>query len=145
VPNPGTYLVVLKNSQAKTIRIGKLAQLDIRKGYYVYIGSALGPGGVIARLRHHSKICTKPHWHLDYLRAETEFYQAYAQYSVERKECEWAAALAGSAVVSEPMKGFGSSDCQCGSHLFYSSSYAKVVRTISLIGAIQRVNLDADI
>ncbi|MDH5612696.1 MAG: GIY-YIG nuclease family protein [Gammaproteobacteria bacterium] len=143
--SPGTYIVVLKSGQAKTIQIGKLAQMDIRKGYYAYVGSALGPGGVEARLKHHRKVSAKPHWHLDYLRAETEFYQAYALYSPDRKECEWAVVLDGSEAVSESMKGFGSSDCRCSSHLFYFASHKNMVRAIHLIEVVQRINLDVSI
>ena len=137
----GTYIVVLKSDQGKTIQIGKLAQLEIKKGYYVYVGSAMGPGGVAARLKHHSKISKRPHWHLDYLRAETEFYEAYALHSSERKECEWAALMLGNKEASEPMKGFGSSDCQCNTHLFYFPSSVKTVNAIQQIPEIQKINV----
>ena len=137
----GTYIVVLKSSHAKTVQIGRLGQLKINKGYYVYIGSAMGPGGVISRLKHHSKISKKPHWHLDYLRAETEFYEAYALYSPERKECEWATFLSKTEVVNEPMKGFGSSDCQCNTHLFYFPSSVKMARAIQSINGAQKIDM----
>jgi len=136
----GTYIVVLKSQQAKTIQVGKLAQLDIKQGYYVYIGSAMGSGGVPARLKHHSKVSKRPHWHLDYLRAATEFYQAHALYSSERKECEWAAMMAKSVAVSQPMKGFGSSDCRCSTHLFYFSSRLKAAQAIGKISDAQEID-----
>lgn len=132
---PGTYVVVLKSSQAKSVQIGRLAQLAVRRGYYLYVGSALGPGGVRARLRHHAKVSWRPHWHLDYLRAETTLYAAYASYSAERKECEWASILATGEGVTEPMSGFGSSDCRCNTHLFYFSSALKLQRAIRVIPA----------
>lgn len=141
MPKVGTYIVVLKSEQAKTIQIGKLAQLNIQKGYYVYIGSAMGPGGVTARLKHHRKVSTRPHWHLDYLRAETAFYNAYALHSPERKECGWAAVMAKTEAVSEPMKGFGSSDCKCNTHLFYFSSSVKMASAIRQIPEIQKINV----
>ena len=131
---------MLKSRQAKTIQIGKLAQLNVQKGYYLYIGSAMGPGGVISRLKHHSKVSEKPHWHLDYLRAETEFHEAYALYSPERMECEWAGLIAQSEVASEPLKGFGSSDCQCNTHLFYFSSQAKVAHAVREISAVRKIS-----
>lgn len=139
----GTYIVVLKSRQAKTIQIGKLAQLNVQKGYYLYIGSAMGPGGVISRLKHHSKISKRSHWHLDYLRAETEFYEAYALCSQERKECEWAGLMAKNEVISEPLKGFGSSDCQCSTHLFYFSSSVKMAKAIQGVKGIQKVDVDS--
>lgn len=139
---PGTYVVVLKSEQVKTVQIGRLAQLVVRRGYYVYVGSALGPGGVNARLRHHYKVSEKPHWHLDYLRAETEFYAAYAGFSPERKECEWAAMLALGEGVTEPMDGFGASDCSCRTHLFFFSSEARLRRALQLIHAAGKVDVE---
>lgn len=136
-------MVVLKSEQVKTIQVGKLAPLNICKGYYVYIGSALGPGGVTARLKHHIKISKRPHWHLDYLRAETGFYEAYGLYSPERKECEWAQLTAMAEAVSEPMYGFGSTDCQCSTHLFYFSSYVKTIRAIRKISKISKTDVTA--
>ena len=46
-----------------------MTHFEIRKGYYVYVGSAMGSGGVAARLKHHSKISKKLHWHLEYLQS----------------------------------------------------------------------------
>ena len=102
----------------------------------------MGPGGVISRLKHHSKVSKKPHWHLDYLRAETEFHEAYALCSPERKECEWAGLMAQNEVASEPLKGFGSSDCQCSTHLFYFSSSVKMASAIHGVKGIQKVDMD---
>lgn len=138
----GTYVVVLKSEQAKTVQIGMLAPLAVRRGYYVYVGSALGPGGVAARLRHHAKVSEKPHWHLDYLRVETAFYAAYAGYSPERKECEWASILGAGEGVIEPLSGFGASDCGCRSHLFYFSSEARLRRAIQLIAAAGKTDIE---
>ena len=137
----GTYIVVLRSDRPKTVQIGKLARLDIKKGYYVYIGSALGPGGVLARLKHHSKVSARPHWHLDYLRAEIEFYEAYALHSPDRKECEWASIMENMEGVCEPLKGFGSSDCRCNTHLFYFSSKVKTVQAIKAITVSQKIDI----
>lgn len=140
VTKSGTYIVVLKNDQLSSVQIGKLASLNIRKGYYVYVGSAFGSGGVIARLKHHAKVSKRPHWHLDYLRAEMEFHQAYAEFSNERNECEWASQIAKNEIAIEPLKGFGSSDCHCRTHLFYFSSQAKVKRAIGEIRSVRKVS-----
>ena len=140
VTKTGTYIVVLRSHQAKTIQIGKLAPFDIKKGYYLYIGSAFGSGGVIARLKHHAKVSKRPHWHLDYLRAETNFYAAYAEYSSKKEECNWASILAGMALSTEPLKGFGSSDCDCRTHLFYFSSQLKVLKAVREITSSRKIN-----
>lgn len=47
---PGTYALVLASRGEKRIRIGGIGTLRLRTGFYVYVGSALGPGG-LARAR----------------------------------------------------------------------------------------------
>jgi Uri superfamily endonuclease len=51
-----------------SLRVGKLGILNGRSGYYVYIGSAFGPGGLQARVRRHLKAVSCLHWHIDYVR-----------------------------------------------------------------------------
>jgi len=46
---PGTYALILKCSLRVKIRIGCRRQIDIEPGYYIYVDSAFGPGGVKAR------------------------------------------------------------------------------------------------
>jgi Uri superfamily endonuclease len=47
----GTYVLLLKNSRMKRIRIGKLGVLLFGKGFYAYFGSMFGPGGLKSRIR----------------------------------------------------------------------------------------------
>jgi Uri superfamily endonuclease len=100
------------------IEAGRLGRLLLRPGLYAYVGSALGPGGVRARLKHHSTVTTKPHWHIDYLRARTRLERVWFTYDGLRREHEWAAALQALGGAA-PMPGFGASDCSCGAHLFF--------------------------
>lgn len=120
----GTYIVILKNQHHQTFDVGKAGSISIIPGYYAYIGSAMGPGGIDARLTHHRKVSQKPHWHIDYLRAKTSFKEAWSLESNDKKECEWAGFFANSVEAEVPMTGFGSSDCGCNTHLFYFQSYA---------------------
>ncbi len=39
--------------KAIRIQIGKLGQFKFKKGYYAYVGSAFGPGGLNSRIKHH--------------------------------------------------------------------------------------------
>ena len=64
---PGTYALILVSSSDRWIEIGKLGKFLIQPGYYVYAGSAFGPGGLKARIAHHMRISQRPHWHIDYL------------------------------------------------------------------------------
>ncbi|MGA2912841.1 MAG: GIY-YIG nuclease family protein [Methanoregula sp.] len=114
----GTYCLVFKNP-ACTIRIGALGDLTFPAGWHIYIGSALGSGG-LQRLRRHISLARlhdkRPKWHVDYLLTNPDFSLRYAIYAVtqERAECRLAQALIGSGVPD-----FGCSDCSCPSHLFY--------------------------
>ena len=75
VSGKGTYVLVLRLSSSLTLPVGRLGECYLTKGYYIYVGSAFGSGGLAARLRHHLKVSLTPHWHIenDHLRKE-EFY-----------------------------------------------------------------------
>jgi len=66
---PGTYALILTSHQTGPVRIGRLGTMQVRPGIYLYVGSAFGPGGLEAHLRHHVQPAARPHWHIDYLRA----------------------------------------------------------------------------
>jgi Uri superfamily endonuclease len=87
-------------------------------GFYVYVGSALGPGGVAGRLRHHERASAPPHWHVDYLRAHARLGEVWYAYGRRRREHAWATLMSGLAGASVPLRGFGASDCGCESHLY---------------------------
>lgn len=115
---PGTYLLLLWLEEDREIIIGRLGTLLFPRGYYLYVGSAGGPGGLRARLARHCRRAKHPRWHIDYLRCHANLVEIWAVESDERLECLWAQQLAQlSPVRSIPH--FGSSDCRCPSHLFH--------------------------
>lgn len=118
-PGPGTYALILSCSVDAVIQIGRLGQLQLRPGFYVYLGSALGPGGVRGRLAHHEKVSERPRWHIDYLRAHTKIDQVWYSQGTRCREHQWACAMRTVRGASMPMAGFGVSDCQCESHLYF--------------------------
>ena len=115
----GTYALVLRNHINTTLAIGRKMQLVVRPGYYIYVGSAFGPGGVAARLARHWRHEKKPHWHIDYLRAVTTVIGAWVSYDSLRLEHQWARQLGRLAEMTS-VEGFGCSDCSCAAHLFFS-------------------------
>ncbi|MES9832720.1 MAG: GIY-YIG nuclease family protein [Candidatus Thiodiazotropha sp. LLP2] len=131
---PGTYVLLLKNSRKKTIRVGRLGEYDFQKGWYLYVGSAFGPGGVAARCRHHQRVSQRPHWHIDYLRAESVLSEIWFTHDPCRREHEWAGLLASHLKHRQPIPGFGASDCECGSHLFISDVKPNWSRFASVAG-----------
>ena len=116
----GTYALVLENHSSASIQIGKLGLIRLIPGFYIYIGSAFGPGGIAARTAHHRKIQTHPHWHIDYLRKAMHLIEIWFSYDSNRREHQWAEIFLTQIKLSEPMPGFGASDCNCSTHLFFS-------------------------
>lgn len=115
----GTYALLLRLDAPQTVVVGALGELSFPAGWYLYLGSARGPGGLAARLARHRRRGDKRfHWHIDYLRAVTLLVQVWTS-SGASHECDWAtaaAALPGARVV---VPRFGASDCRCPAHLFH--------------------------
>jgi len=63
----GTYVLIAFAGQMKRLEIGRLGTFAIVPGFYAYVGSAFGSGGLRARIGHHLESTTAPHWHIDYL------------------------------------------------------------------------------
>ncbi len=118
-PHPGTYALLLSSSVPALIRVGQFGGLQLQPGFYVYIGSAHGPGGLRARLAHHLAQCSRPHWHIDYLRAHANPEEVWYCYDRRHWEHQWAECIGMQPGASIPVWGFGASDCQCESHLFF--------------------------
>lgn len=116
----GTYLLIFEARRRATPRVGRLGSLTLDPGYYFYIGSAFGPGGLRARVKHHSGISTKPHWHLDYIRPSLSLREVWYSIDAVRYEHVWAAVLGDALQMHIPLPGLGASDCRCESHFFYA-------------------------
>ncbi|MDD1728722.1 MAG: GIY-YIG nuclease family protein [Methanospirillum sp.] len=116
---PGIYLLLLMGVDT-SVRVGSLGTVSFATGYYGYVGSALGPGG-LARVSRHMWVAsgkgTRPRWHIDYLLTNLGFrlLRVYCAITVERLECPLA-----HAIPLQVVPGFGSSDCNCEGHLFFS-------------------------
>lgn len=114
----GTYLLFFEMKQARTIRVGKLAETEFAPGFYAYVGSAFGPGGLHARLRHHLSISERCHWHLDYIRPAMQFISLWITEDQESREHQWASVLENLPGSEVPVKDLGATDCSCYGHFF---------------------------
>lgn len=119
--SPGTYTLVLKNDASASIQIGKWGRLELEPGYYLYVGSAFGPGGVLARVSRHCREAKSKRWHIDYLREFASLKTVWYSHAPVRLEHSWAKALEG-VEEAKLIRGFGCSDCNCKSHLFFVTS-----------------------
>lgn len=112
----GTYLLILYNDKPFTMEVGSLGERSFKRGYYVYVGSAMR--GLEARIRRHLGKSKKLHWHLDYLLpGRMAHVKTYRIRRGERLEGAVARGLLG--ICDDYVPGFGSSDSEVVSHFFY--------------------------
>ena len=114
----GIYCLVFRNPGC-TIRTGALGAITFRAGWHIYVGSALGSGGLQRLERHISLVHLhdkQPKWHVDYLLISPCFSLVYAVYAVTAAclECQLVRELNKAGIAK-----FGCSDCSCTSHLLY--------------------------
>ncbi|MEH0018355.1 MAG: GIY-YIG nuclease family protein [Desulfobacter sp.] len=114
---PGTYALILRNPGRKTFCVGRLGPVTLPRGWYVYTGSAFGPGGLAARVGRHLRPDKSKRWHVDYLTSELPVSRIWYTTWRVKQECAWAGFL--SAMGGKVhIPGFGASDCNCSAHLF---------------------------
>jgi Uri superfamily endonuclease len=118
----GTYVLIVSVPQMKPLKIGRLGTFEIMPGFYGYVGSACGPGGIRARVEHHLESAAAPHWHIDYLLGIATPVEVWFAVSDRRLEQDWAELLAEASFLRSPIPRFGSSDYRRSrtSHLFYA-------------------------
>ena len=112
----GTYVLVVRCHAALTVEVGQLCRMPLVRGWYLYVGSAFGPGGLAARR----------HWHIDYLLPLLPIREIW--HSSGRRDLEhcWARTILEQSEAKVPVEGFGASDCKCRSHLAYFPTYRQV-------------------
>lgn len=111
----GCYIFILRLEENRVIRVGSFGERPFQAGWYAYVGSALG--GLKGRLSRHLRQEKKLRWHIDYLLQAAPVQDIIIVETPERVECSLAA-IVGELFPVIPK--FGSSDCRCGGHLFYS-------------------------
>lgn len=113
----GTYILAMKFEKPVDITVGKLGRFTFPAGRYLYFGSAMN--GLNARISRHLRSEKKFHWHIDYFLQKASIVDVWYIESEERLECDLCQEAMGFPDASVPVKGFGSSDCKCESHLLY--------------------------
>ena len=119
---PGAYVLWFELSEATHFPALRLQPAELWPGQYIYVGSALGPGGLQARLCRHldraSRQAQRHHWHIDHVTAIHRPASVGYKISPINLECAWAKQL-NAAGADWAIHGFGSSDCRqgCQAHL----------------------------
>ncbi len=124
----GSYILLIFLKNETRIRIGSMGMLTFPKGYYLYIGSAMGCNSSTSLenrvMRHTSESHNKKlFWHIDYFLASdlTVLTRIYLIPTLIRLECLLSGYII--KVSDEYIKNFGYSDCICPSHLMYFKNF----------------------
>jgi Uri superfamily endonuclease len=120
---PGTYVLLLELAEPVRLAIGGRRRFELEAGLHAYVGSALGPGGLRARLRRHVASSSRRHWHLDHLAPFARIHGALVREDRLRLECAWARWVGSQS--RSCVRGFGASDCACPGHLFLLGEVAQ--------------------
>jgi len=128
--NGGAYVLILQLKDDRTAVIGALGECHFQSGFYAYVGSALGPSG-FNRISRHIRVSKGDNkvrkWHIDYLSSVSTIIEVYKVFTCERLECAIATLMLNDLGTSS-VRGFGSSDCKCRSHLYYSKRLTEIKR-----------------
>lgn len=111
----GVYVLMVSVDKPVTLRVGALGTVSFDRGLYAYVGSA--QGNLEKRVERHLRKRKKLFWHIDYLLDSPKVRVDRVLFSRAGRtvECRIAKRMNSFAVA---VKGFGSSDCDCVSHLF---------------------------
>lgn len=96
--------------------VGRRGAVDLVRGWYGYVGSALGPGGLAARVGRHLRPVARRHWHFDYLKQGLAVRGVWWLAAPDRQECHWTQALLALPGLARSVAGLGASDCDCKAH-----------------------------
>ncbi len=114
--DPGSYLLFARLDSKLVLSVPRFIGQTLAVGWYLYAGSARGPGGVAARAGRHLRKDKTVRWHIDHLTTAADGLWTASLPGVS--ECEIAGALAEAPGFNFPVEGFGSSDCHaCRAHL----------------------------
>lgn len=120
----GTYILIIFIPEDIKISVGSLGTIPFKEGYYFYVGSAMGVSGsatLINRVKRHvlPPEKKKVHWHIDYFLQNEKSLLIRIDLipSSQRLECIVAQELLN--LSDDFIENFGSSDCNCKSHLLY--------------------------
>ena len=130
----GVYALILNLEKPKSITFNRGRSLQrqvvvaphrFESGWYVYLGSARGAGGLGRRLARHHRIkadTKRMRWNVDFFREHADLTEVWFTETVDKEhEHNWAKAVAGLPGASVPVEGFRTSDCDSGclSHFFH--------------------------
>jgi endonuclease-3 len=116
--------LVTELKEDSKIKIGKFGIKKFPKGYYYYIGSALGKSvNLENRISRHKRLNTdkngKLRWHIDYflVNPNVSIIDTITINNNRKDECKISKKI--EKIADTSISSFGSSDCNCKSHFHY--------------------------
>ena len=111
------YQLLIRLDNEKLIKIGSLGNFNFPEGYFIYTGSA--KRNFAYRIIRHIRKKKKYKWHIDYLLKHGRIIQIKKYKSQALSECNLNRITQKKYKGVDIIKGFGSSDCKCRSHLLF--------------------------
>jgi Uri superfamily endonuclease len=132
----GAYILITRLREDSKIRIGKLGELEFQKGYYCYVGSALGKSmNIENRTKWHERLAREKEgnlkWHIDYFLTNPNVSLDGIIVFENGDECKISNILKKD--VAETIRNFGSSDCKCNGHLHRFENMRDVLKAVESI------------
>ncbi len=120
-PKPGTYALVFSSVAKTVVQIGKLGEIRLRPGWYVYVGSALAAKtGVLRRVTRHADPTRPKKWNVDYVKPHLRLLEIWYTHDPVRRECQWAVAVGAGRGAQVHLAQIGARDCKkCATHFYY--------------------------
>jgi len=125
----GIYVLIISVGKDVRVNVGALGSVIFEEGLYAYVGSA--QNGLEKRVERHLRKIKRKFWHIDYLlnNGEVQVLKVFYRKVGKREECKTAKRISELGI---SIKGFGSSDCKCESHLTkIANSRIKTFRMLS--------------
>jgi Uri superfamily endonuclease len=112
----GAYVLFIDLRKNTPINVGRLGSFTFKRGQYLYVGSALN--NLEKRIARHRSKTKKLHWHIDYLLQFASIAKVLTVETNRKIECLLNTIVSEVFPVEAVVKGFGSSDCRCQTHLW---------------------------
>ena len=121
------YVLIIQVENTTSVKVGALGELVFETGIYAYVGSA--QTNLDQRIKRHLRKEKKLFWHIDYFlnSDKIKIKKVLIKKGLKKEECNLAnlISMKGKAILK-----FGSSDCDCKSHLFFIRDYGFLERNI---------------
>ena len=125
----GIYVLIVQVGENINVDVGALSKTAFTKGLYAYVGSA--QTNLEQRIKRHLRKEKSKFWHIDYLLDDpaAKIVKVFFKKAGKDEECNTAKVIGER---SEPVTGFGCSDCNCKSHLFHIENYRFIQETMKV-------------